>query len=357
VGLSFKPQNPSREHARRTLIEELARAHSFGGEHKTKILRIFLFVATMTMVIFGLINSYVFDLVPLGLFELAVGVGTALLFVLVPHLGSYLLLAWTFVTLAGAVLFAITLWLSPDLITLIWSGIFPIVSFYLLGTRRGLVMHTLFFLLLLVALAQGWHNPDYVITPLTLTNVGGAGLAFGFLVYMYEKTRTDAIEMAVRRSLVDNLTRTGNRQMFSLMLENEKRSAQKHHAPLSLIMTDIDHFKSVNDRFGHIVGDKVLVEFTREIKRYLNRSSTVFRWGGEEFIILLPRTSLEEAVSLAEAMRHAIEEHPFDPAGRLTASFGVTQARLDETETDTIIRLDKALFQAKHEGRNRVVVA
>jgi len=357
VASSSNPPEHSREYARRTLVEELARAHSFGEKHKTRILRIFLLVATMTMVLFGLLNSFVFDLVPLGLFELAVGVGTALLYMLVPHLGNYLMLAWIFVSLSGAVLLVIMLWLSSDLITLIWSGIFPIIAFYLLGTRRGMMMHVLFFFFLLLALALGWHNEHYTVSQLTLTNIAGAGVAFGFLVYMYEKTRTDAIGMAIRRSLVDDLTRTGNRKMFSLMLENEKRDAIRQLTPLSLIMTDIDHFKSVNDRFGHITGDEVLIEFTRVLKRHLNRSATLFRWGGEEFIILLPRSTLQEAIKLAETMRHAIETHPFDPAGRLTASFGVTAALPDETDTETIIRLDKALLQAKEEGRNRIVTA
>jgi len=344
-------------HIRRTLVEELARAHSFGERHKTQILRVFLLVTFLSLIIFGLVNALAFDLVDLGTYEVSVGLLAAILYFLVPWMNNYLLMAGVFVALAGIVLLNIILFMHTELATLVWIGIYPVIALYMLGARRGMVMHLLFTIFLVVCLYLNCHNAHYTADRIVLANVIGVSLTMGFLVYMYERTRAEAINMAIRRSLVDDLTRTGNRKMFSLMMENAKKEALQKNEPLSIIMTDIDHFKQINDRFGHIVGDDILIEFVREIKRHLNRSATVFRWGGEEFIILLPRTTLTEARRLAETIRSSVASHPFEPAGEMTASFGATEAIPTESDTETILRLDHALFEAKHSGRNRVVIA
>ncbi len=303
-------------------------------------------------------NIWVFDLIRLGIFELSMSVFSAFLYVLIPHLTkNYLFLAKLFVVAAGAVLLIIMLGMKTQLITLVWAGIFPIVAFYLLGTRRGMTMHILFFSILFVALYFDWHNGLYVADRIILANVVTVGISLGFLVYMYEQTRADAIGLAIQSSLTDMLTHTGNRKMFALMLENEKTAVQKNDTPLSIIMIDLDHFKSVNDRFGHLSGDNVLKELTQRLQQFIGHHSMIFRWGGEEFLILLPNTALEDAVKLAEKLRKSIETDPFGPVGNLTASFSVTAVDPHETESETILRLDKALFQAKEEGRNRVITA
>ncbi len=357
---SFDPlgnTNDQEVHIRRTLVEELARAQSFGERHKRQILRIFLLVTSLSLILFGSLNALAFGLVSLGTYEVSVGLLSAILYLLVPRMNNYLLMAAVFVALAGIVLLNIILFMHTELATLVWIGIYPVIAFYMLGLRRGMVMYVLFILVLIVCLFFDCHNAHYTADRIVLVNIIGVSLTMGFLVYMYERTRVEAMNMAIRRSLVDELTRTGNRKMFSLMMENAKREAHQKNEPLSLIMTDIDHFKQINDRFGHVVGDHILIEFTRELKRHLNRSATVFRWGGEEFIILLPRTTLTQARRLAESIRSSIAEHAFEPTEQLTASFGVTEAIPTENDTETIQRLDHALFKAKHGGRNRVIIA
>jgi diguanylate cyclase (GGDEF)-like protein len=122
-------------------------------------------------------------------------------------------------------------------------------------------------------------------------------------------------------------------------------------------LLDIDHFKKVNDSFGHPVGDQVLVHVASVLSECVRATDTVGRWGGEEFLIICPETDALGAAALAENLRHHIAGHPFPTAGNQSASFGVAEHRSGESMEATISRADTALYRAKNEGRNRVVVA
>jgi diguanylate cyclase (GGDEF)-like protein len=165
-------------------------------------------------------------------------------------------------------------------------------------------------------------------------------------------------EIAEMLSRTDPLTGLVNRRAFDAALEQEIRRAQRYNEPLSLLMTDIDHFKSVNDRFGHHVGDQVLIDFARTLSAAVRDVDTVGRWGGEEFVILMPGTALEEAVIVAERMRLAVAGAPTRTQGGscgYTASFGVTAYAEDKACVDTLMAsVDAALYRAKNGGRNRV---
>jgi diguanylate cyclase (GGDEF)-like protein len=152
----------------------------------------------------------------------------------------------------------------------------------------------------------------------------------------------------------DSLTGIANRREFNTLLENELNRVQRHDIPLSLIMYDLDQFKSVNDRFGHDVGDRILQGVTRLVKQNLRSEDILARWGGEEFMILLPHTDLPAAEFAAEKVRRVIAEYPFPIAGALTVSFGVTSFAPEDDSNSLLTRVDRALYKAKHNGRNRV---
>jgi diguanylate cyclase (GGDEF)-like protein len=152
----------------------------------------------------------------------------------------------------------------------------------------------------------------------------------------------------------DTLTGAWNRRHFEQELQRELIQSQRYGEPLSLLMFDIDHFKAVNDRYGHPVGDAVLVGLTRLVQRNLRAADTLARWGGEEFVIMLPHCSADEAASLAEKLRALLAEQTFESVGQVTASFGVTQCRPDDSPQSWLKRADLALYQAKAEGRNAV---
>ncbi|MBV8656309.1 MAG: GGDEF domain-containing protein [Burkholderiales bacterium] len=158
-------------------------------------------------------------------------------------------------------------------------------------------------------------------------------------------------------SVTDKLTQVYNRVKLDAVLNAELDRAARHEHPLAVILLDVDHFKEVNDLFGHNAGDEVLASLGALLKQRLRKTDTVGRWGGEEFLIVLPETHAEAAVATAEALRLAIESTPFPVVKRRTASFGVACAQAGDSVVRLIARADDALYAAKHGGRNGVVLA
>jgi diguanylate cyclase (GGDEF)-like protein len=164
-------------------------------------------------------------------------------------------------------------------------------------------------------------------------------------------------ELIEHLSVTDDLTGLGNRRRFNGALASEIARAKRGGLPVALLMLDIDHFKAVNDTYGHSAGDTVLQEFARLIALELRVTDTSARYGGEEFVVLLPATRLAEAGQLAERLRLAFEGiRPLDSERVVTASFGVAEWHPDETGEQWLLRADTAMYLAKAQGRNRVVM-
>jgi len=168
---------------------------------------------------------------------------------------------------------------------------------------------------------------------------------------MIQRQKEKLEELATR----DHLTNAMNRRSFAEMTTVELSRANRYRRPLSLSIFDLDHFKQVNDRFGHLVGDEVLKHISLLVKENIRATDTLVRWGGEEFIILAPETDLQSMVAFSEKLRKLIEADQPEKAPAITASFGVAQYRWGESEDDFLNRADQALMQAKQTGRNRVV--
>ncbi len=163
-------------------------------------------------------------------------------------------------------------------------------------------------------------------------------------------------ELLERRATTDVLTGIFNRLRFNEFLDREINESQRYQHPISLIMFDVDHFKKINDTYGHHTGDRVLQGMAKIISASIRESDIFARWGGEEFMILLPHTDAEHSMLLADKLRNAIETHRFEGSFFVTCSFGATQFDDQDTAESLIARVDAALYQAKSEGRNRVVV-
>ncbi len=170
----------------------------------------------------------------------------------------------------------------------------------------------------------------------------------------------EANEQLTLLAMTDPLTGAYNRRYFIDMLKNELLRARRYNYPISVMMIDIDHFKNINDRFGHNIGDQVIIEVVNISSDFLRKSDVFSRFGGEEFIILLPETTLELATTIAERLCAKIANSPIDIPKKnlvITVSAGVTQVEAHEDTLEKIIkRADTALYQAKQQGRNRVVV-
>jgi len=178
-------------------------------------------------------------------------------------------------------------------------------------------------------------------------------LALFFVLYILSQKRAaHALELL---ATTDSLTRIANRNKLNIILEKSMHLSQRYNLPLSIIFFDIDHFKKVNDEYGHDAGDTVLTGIARLISTHIRSSDIFARWGGEEFIIVLPETDHTIAHKLAEKFRRLIQDYKFLPNANITCSFGVTQLHADDDEESLLKRVDNALYSAKEHGRNKVI--
>lgn len=168
------------------------------------------------------------------------------------------------------------------------------------------------------------------------------------------------IEDQKKRATLDHLTGLPNRAAYEVQLGEELMKRSRGGRSLSFIICDVDHFKKINDTYGHIAGDKVLQLLATTLRKNLRGSDFIARYGGEEFVVLLPGTPADAAAGVAEKLRASIEACPFNFRGQrvtITMSFGISEFRALEAPETVFDRADKALYKAKEEGRNRCVVS
>jgi len=157
----------------------------------------------------------------------------------------------------------------------------------------------------------------------------------------------------IELSETDKLTGLKNRRYFQEKLEEQLSNNEKSASPFSLFILDIDHFKKVNDTFGHQVGDEVLAQLAQLLKNQARSLDIVARYGGEEFVVILPETDQNEAKAIAEQLRQAVEQAKWQ-TGRITVSVGIATAIKTDNETTILQRADKALYASKENGRNQI---
>jgi diguanylate cyclase (GGDEF)-like protein/PAS domain S-box-containing protein len=178
-----------------------------------------------------------------------------------------------------------------------------------------------------------------------------------FLGYLSDITELKEKEIMLNElARTDQLTQLYNRVYLDEVLMNQYYRFYRNHEACSIVMMDIDYFKEVNDKYGHLVGDKVLVEFANLLRKSVRASDIVGRWGGEEFMLVLPHTDLEHAVDLAKKLHKLINEHEFSIVGKKTASFGISTFRVNVTVEKVVDEADQALYEAKKAGRNCIKV-
>ena len=157
-----------------------------------------------------------------------------------------------------------------------------------------------------------------------------------------------------KKAYYDGLTGVYNRHKFNELFDFELKRVKRHNHNTALVILDIDHFKNFNDLYGHLIGDEVLILISAMMQKSIRNTDVFARWGGEEFIILLPQTDIEIAQDIIENLRVIIENTQHKSAGKVTASFGITQLVSTDSIQSAFKRCDKALYQAKENGRNRV---
>jgi len=177
------------------------------------------------------------------------------------------------------------------------------------------------------------------------------------LVNFYDVTPQKELEKRLyQAAITDSLTGLYNRRFADEMLKQEKLTYKRYKTPFCILLIDLDNFKIVNDIYGHDVGDKVLIAVAKVLKSSVRESDIVARWGGEEFLILLRRIELEDAIKVAEKIRNAICQLKVPPVEGITASIGVSCYSGEGDVYDLVRKADLALYQAKAQGKNCVIL-
>jgi diguanylate cyclase (GGDEF)-like protein len=209
-----------------------------------------------------------------------------------------------------------------------------------------------------------YDNSEFI--ELTITNIAHVrviALIFSLiLIYFMAKQSIAKYKIEVllniteKKAGTDELTGIYNRRKFNEIFAQEMDKARRYKHPLSIAIIDIDKFKNINDAYGHLAGDDILVMISQSISKHIRHTDTFARWGGEEFVILFEETPLSEAKTISIKIKELVASLKHKEAGSVTISIGVTQLRDDDTEDSIFTRCDKALYNAKENGRNRVEI-
>lgn len=237
-----------------------------------------------------------------------------------------------------------------------WAAFFPAIPFFMLGARNGLIASLLFTACLGGVLSFLIAGGAPGLSPVAIYNTLGATLATTVILSYYEHGRSSAERAMEKAANTDFLTGLANRRHFQTVFELEAAQARRHRRPLTLLLVDLDHFKSINDTHGHETGDIVLRQAAQRMVEGTRRQDVVGRIGGEEFALLLPGISEEQAMPLAETLRRALADRPMRSI-RVTASIGLAQMEPGDDWTSLFARADGRLYAAKSDGRNRTVGA
>ncbi len=161
-------------------------------------------------------------------------------------------------------------------------------------------------------------------------------------------------EQLKQYATTDELTRLSNRRRGNEILDIEIDRVHRYQSSFAVLMIDIDHFKKINDTYGHDIGDQVLQEISKVIRLHIRKSDALMRWGGEEFLIVTAHMSKDESIIFANKLKNAVNSYTFDVGTDITISIGIAICRTDDTKSTLLKRVDKALYKAKNSGRNRV---
>ncbi|MBB1199412.1 sensor domain-containing diguanylate cyclase [Enterobacteriaceae bacterium 89] len=218
-----------------------------------------------------------------------------------------------------------------------------------------------------IARLPGGHKPLYLVhrtadgsTRHVLTYAGPIMISGDrlMLCIIHDITEQKRLEQELEyAALRDSLTGLLNRRQFYALTEGQAASHLPLKSDYCLLLVDTDNFKAINDNWGHLKGDEVLVQLARILEACSRKGDLIFRWGGEEFVLLLPRTALDVALDVAESIRDSVSKTHDAGLPGFTVSIGVARHQAEETVDDLFRRVDKALYQAKNDGRNRVLAA
>ncbi len=270
------------------------------------------FITTFLMILLAIAvatNLFVFNQIPIAL--IGSGFLCALLYsgYLCKSKGEYKKPAWIVSIVLGALLYGLIL--DGKGATGAYSLVlfFPIIIYPLLGLQKGNILYFIFGILVWFTTLYGTQHWALQDPYLYLLNISLTLFVGGIVVYHAERISNDLVKAFHKSSITDPLTGLWNRKMSDDMLDRVTDESIRYEKNYSMILLDIDFFKKINDKYGHDVGDKILVEFAKIVQENTRKSDMLFRWGGEEFLIILPNTDIEGAATTADKILVKVRNH------------------------------------------------
>lgn len=329
-------------------------------QHRRQVLRALLWMTVVAGVTFAALNIQREVYLLAGL-ELIFATFAAVLLRIVgttPHLK-----AWTIAYLVPFFcVMEVALLLPQSSFTVFtWIQTIPIISYLLLGKRGGFWMSLIFISLGVLAFNVRYVTEASLLNLAVMANLGFSSLAVMLFSHIYERSRDDNEQRLIELAGTDSLTGLANRMRLGETFRSLRGQADRGNGALSLVVLDLDYFKQVNDRYGHEVGDIVLQRTADALRSRLRDSDLACRLGGEEFALLLPGATLEQAANLADELRIRLEQTPIE-TGRetitVTFSAGVACFGEDGSSLSELLKTaDRRMYEAKGGGRNQVVAA
>lgn len=259
-----------------------------------------------------------------------------------------LLASWLATIVTGTITIFLIIVTKGTLNTYLFTFIYMLAAYVLLGTKQGSFAYVIYVAIIGYLLFNSYA--DHISS---IYNVAIALIMGGAFIFYFEYTKEQALQSLLLVSRTDELTKLWNRKMFKEIVAKETEYSRRYNTPLALILIDIDHFKKVNDSFGHDVGDQVLLSVAKILECYCRTTDFVARWGGEEFVLILPNTSENESKEIAKKLIQEVENKEIDLVGSITISIGLTMFKNEDTDEELFKRADNALYHSKENGRNQ----
>ncbi|MEA3404465.1 MAG: diguanylate cyclase [Pseudomonadota bacterium] len=248
---------------------------------------------------------------------------------------------------------------------LIWLIFFPVIAITINQTQRGLRFALVFLLAVSILGFLGigeWQDGAWDLKSFLRLSIALSLVIF--VMYVHEitmdkaqKQELDTLKFFEDFSLIDELTKIANRRRINELLDIEFKRSKRYQTTFAIVLFDIDHFKQVNDTYGHLIGDDVLKALAKLVSNSIRETEMIGRWGGEEFMLILTESDQNTAFAVAEKIRRIIAETEFDGLKeKLTCSFGIAEYKKGLVLEEMIAQADQALYQAKSHGRNQVIV-
>jgi diguanylate cyclase (GGDEF)-like protein len=328
-------------------------------DQQARLLRVALALMAVYGAAIGLVNLLLLASPVLALLDLAAMLLAVAGWVYLRRTGHLLRASWLAIGILAALLLSYTVFARGAAYSLVWVTVLPPLAFFLLGSRAGGRVSAAFSLAVVAYLVLAY--PDLEMRPFDLPaflNVAEVLLAHWLIFRFTERCREAAYAQLGAYARVDGLTGLLNREQLDAELRQGLALAARNGQPLAVALLDLDHFKAINDLHGHPAGDEVLVIVARVLGEAVRSTDRVGRWGGEEFLVMLPDTGETGAQAVGEKIRAAIEAGPYPAGLAVTVSVGIAVAGHGvETPETLVARADRALYAAKAAGRNRVRLA